>query len=106
MTADECIQIMTRRIVERFSPLKVLLFGSRARGDHRPDSDIDLIVVFSAIEHDRQLAVEIRKAVSGLVFAKDILVATPDEIKQSSALLDHVLHRAIPESRVLYDAAG
>ena len=76
---------MTRRIVERFSPLKVLIFGSRARGDHRPDSDIDLIVDFSAIEHHRQLAVEIRKAVSCLGFAKDILVATP--MKQNSPQL-------------------
>jgi len=41
---------LVRRIAERFSPDKIILFGSRARGDAGPDSDIDLLVLRSPIQ--------------------------------------------------------
>ena len=36
---------MVKRIVKRFQPKQVILFGSHARGDAGPDSDVDLLVV-------------------------------------------------------------
>jgi len=45
MTTNEAISEMTERIVQCFHPLRVILFGSHARGDARPDSDVDLLVV-------------------------------------------------------------
>ena len=51
---QEAIPEMVRRIVERFHPEKIILFGSHARGDAGPDSDVDLMVVFSEVE-DRLL---------------------------------------------------
>ena len=56
---DEIIAEMTRRIVEKFDPLQVILFGSRARGDARADSDVDLLVVFPHVENSRLAAVAI-----------------------------------------------
>ncbi len=38
---------MVRRIVHRFRPERIILFGSHARGDAGPDSDVDLLVVMS-----------------------------------------------------------
>ena len=50
---------LIRRIAERFSPEKIILFGSRARGDAGPDSDIDLLVLFSEVADPNKRAVEL-----------------------------------------------
>jgi len=44
-TAQERIEEMVRRIVRRFAPEKIILFGSHARGTAGPDSDVDLLIV-------------------------------------------------------------
>ena len=103
-SADEIIAEMTRRIVERFHPLQVILFGSRARGDARPDSDVDLLVVFPHVENTHDSAVQIHRAVSGLGMAKDIVVTTPDEIARWGKLIGTVLEPALREGRILYDS--
>ena len=100
---DEIIAEMTRRIVEKFDPLQVILFGSRARGDARPDSDVDLLVVFPHVENSFTTAVAIREELSGMSLAKDIVVSTPQEIAAWSKLIGNVLEPAMREGRVLYE---
>jgi uncharacterized protein len=102
-TAEEIIAEMTRRIVERFDPLQVILFGSRARGDARPDSDVDLLVVFQTCENTRLQAVAISSELQGLGVSKDVVVTTPDEITAWGHLIGTVLEPALREGRVLYD---
>lgn len=99
---DEIIAEMTRRIVERFDPLQVILFGSHARGDVNADSDLDLLVVFPHVEDNRQMRVNIRGILSDLPIAKDIIVATPDEIGRSRDRLGSILRPATREGRTLY----
>ena len=57
---NECIAIMTERIVRDFDPLRIILFGSHARGDPDKQSDIDLLVVFAELTDKRKTAVDIR----------------------------------------------
>ena len=99
---DEIIAEMTRRIVERFDPLQVILFGSHAREDAHADSDVDLLVVFPRIDDNRQMRVDIRGALSDLPVAKDIVVATPDDISRSRDRLGSILRPAVREGRTLY----
>jgi uncharacterized protein len=102
-SVDEIIAEMTRRIVEKFDPLQVILFGSQARGDARPDSDVDLLVVFPHVENTRLAAVAISSELQGLGMAKDVVVTTPDEIGAWGHLIGTVLEPALREGRVLYD---
>src|SRR3989442_182124 len=80
MTTADVIQIMTDRIVRDFHPLRLILFGSHARGDARPDSDIDLLVVLPQVTNKRLAAVAIRRVLADLPVCKDIVVTTPEEI--------------------------
>src|SRR5437660_3637637 len=74
--AAEWIPEMTRRIVDQFHPVRVILFGSQARGDASPDSDVDLLVVLDAAPDERRAAIEIRRALRGIPVCKDVIVTT------------------------------
>lgn len=63
-------------IVAAYHPARVILFGSQARGDAQPDSDVDLLVVFDQRGDDRERRIGIRRALKDMPFAKDVLVAT------------------------------
>jgi predicted nucleotidyltransferase len=75
------IRLMVRGIVSRFHPDRIMLFGSQARGDAGPDSDVDLLVVMPVEGSKREKAVEIGVALHGIRLPKDIIVTTPEEFE-------------------------
>ncbi len=103
MNTADYIEIVKNRIVERFHPLRVLLFGSQARQDPRKDSDIDLLVVMSEAVDKRQIAIEIRRSLNDLPISKDIIVTTTDEIERRGDLIGTVLRPALREGKVIYE---
>lgn len=103
MTTHELIADMTDRIARDFHPLRIILFGSHARGDATADSDIDLLVVLPEAPNKRQAAIEIRRALRDLPVSKDIVVTTPDEIARRGDLIGSVLRPALRERKVLYE---
>lgn len=103
MTTNEAISEMTERIVQRFHPVRVILFGSHARGDARPDSDVDLLVVLPQVENKRESAVQIRQVLADLPVSKDVIVTSPEEIEQKGHLVSSILRPALREGVVLYD---
>ncbi len=103
MTNENLLAFIADRIVARFHPLKVILFGSRARADARPDSDADLLVVMPTPADKRALAIEMRRSVRDLPLAKDIIVTTPEEIVRRGELPGSVLRAALREGRVIFE---
>lgn len=103
MLTAELVSSMTERIVRRFRPLQIILFGSHARGDAGSQSDVDLLIVLPQIVDKRQAAIEIRRALADLPVSKDIIVTTPEEIAHRGSLVGTVLRPALREGKVLYD---
>ena len=89
---DEPIRRMVKRIVRRFAPDKIILFGSYARGEAGPDSDVDLLIVMPVSGSIRQMAVEIGVALHDIRVPKDVIVTTPEEAFHRNQLLDYADH--------------
>jgi predicted nucleotidyltransferase len=99
----ELIYAMSEQIAKEFSPLQIILFGSRARGQATAHSDVDFLVVLPLVTNKRLAAIEIRRTLSGYPLAKDIIVTTPDEIARRGQLVGSVLRSALKEGRVIYE---
>ena len=100
---DAKIEAAVRRIVRRFHPEKIILFGSRARGDPRPDSDADLLVVMKVRGSRRLKAARIDLALAGIGMPKDIVIVTPGEFARYRDVVGTVVYPAVREGMVLYD---
>ncbi|MEE9295109.1 MAG: nucleotidyltransferase domain-containing protein [Phycisphaerae bacterium] len=103
MNTDALMSILVKRVVERFDPLRLILFGSHARGTAHPGSDVDLLVVLPHVVDKRRVAIEIRRALSDFPLPKDIIVTTPEEIARRGDSVGSVLRPALREGKVLYE---
>jgi uncharacterized protein len=93
---------MVRRIVKRFDPEKIILFGSHARGVAGPDSDVDLLIVMSVAGSKREKALQIRAALRGIAISKDIIVTTPEDFDWRKEIPGTIERPATLEGKVLY----
>ena len=95
---------IVKRIVETAQPEKIILFGSTARGDAGPHSDMDFLIIKSTSDK-RELDNRIRYALYGVNVSIDLVVANPEEVeryKDSHAL---IYKPALKDGIVVYDAA-
>ena len=93
---------MVRRIVAEFDPDKIILFGSHARGQAGPDSDVDLLVVMPVKGSKRAKQLEIRGALHDVHVAKDIVLSRPEEFQWRKDIVGTIEHPAVREGRILY----
>lgn len=100
---DAALQEMIQRITTTGNPQKIILFGSRARGDARPDSDYDLLLIEPSDQPRHRRAARYRRALIGLAPAKDILVWTPEEVAEWRDVPNAFITAAIKEGIVLYE---
>ena len=106
MVAMNHIEELSRRIAEEFDPEKIILFGSHARGTAGRDSDVDLLVVMPVVQSKRAIRVEIRAALSGIGFPKDVVVVTPEEVKRFAGVPGTIIRPALLEGEVLYERSA
>ena len=99
---DALLSEAVERILAVGSPLSIVLFGSRARGDSRPDSDLDLLIVEESGLPRYARSPRYYHALTGLFPAKDILVYTPAEIEEWSGVPNAFVTTALREGRTLY----
>jgi len=100
--ADVAVTEMVRRIVDRFHPDRIILFGSRARGDAAADSDADLLVVMPLSGSRRETATAIDMALWGVDLPADVLVVTPEELERATNSEVGVLGPALREGKTVY----
>lgn len=100
---DTLLQEMVRTLVEAIDPDRIILFGSRARGDAKPDSDVDLLVIKDSDEPPHRRVIPAYRALGRISVPTDILWRTPAEIEEWAGARNYVTTRAMREGRVLYE---
>jgi predicted nucleotidyltransferase len=93
---------MVKRIVQEFDPEQVILFGSQARGDAGPDSDVDLLVVMEVAGPKLEKRLEVRRALREFLVPLDIIVTSPEEFAWRKDVVGTVEWPASREGEVLY----
>ena len=97
---DPLVERVVRRIARSVKPERVILFGSRASGQPRQDSDIDLVVVYSGSKTKREVQVGIHKLFANPDFSMDVFVLTPEEL-ESQRSIPNTLAREVSERGVV-----
>jgi uncharacterized protein len=106
MTNDALIARMVDQIVKAARPDQIILFGSRASGSHRPDSDVDFLVVMPLTKPRRRLEGDLHAALSDAELAKDIIVVSPEELDRFRDVPGTIVQPALATGRVVYRRAA
>jgi predicted nucleotidyltransferase len=99
----EAIQEIVDQIAQHFNPRQIILFGSYARGEPRPESDVDLLIIMETPMREAQQALEIRQFLKSL-FGLDLLVYSAEKIEQRIALGDSFLKDIFSEGITVYES--
>ena len=107
MRQDEpLLREVVARIRRTVDPDRVILFGSRARGDAGPESDLDILVVPPSPLPRWKRTVPLYRALAGLGVPKDVVWWTPDEIDEWREVRSHFITTAVREGTVLYERSA
>jgi predicted nucleotidyltransferase len=101
---SELIAYIVEKIVREVAPQRIIMFGSRARGEARDDSDLDLFVIQDSQRPNRQVRRRIERLLWGREFSVDLIVRTPEEVARN--VEDHnpfYTRHILKEGRVLYE---
>lgn len=98
------LETVTSRIVERFQPRRVVLFGSRARGEAGPGSDLDLFIEMDTDRRPPERAVDVAALFGLRPWPLDVVVYTPEEVARLRGVGGTLLSLIESEGRTLYEA--
>ena len=99
---DATIHEMVKIIVDGWNPQQIILFGSRARGEHDERSDVDLFVVLNEAPDRRELGRQISAELDCTGVARDIIISTPSDIVRQATVVGTVERAAMIDGQTLY----
>ena len=103
VVTDAFLNGVVDAILSAGTPEKIVLFGSRSRGEARPDSDLDLLIIEASGLPRHRRAGRYRMALLGLFPAKDIVVWTPSEVAAWRDVPNAFITSILAEGKVLYE---
>ena len=103
MIDDLSPEQIAERIVAAFNPLRIVLFGSHARGDCRPDSDVDLLIEMPSELSPAERIRAVDRLFMPRCWPMDVVVLTPEEVVGQRASRNSLVCTAEREGKVLYE---
>jgi predicted nucleotidyltransferase len=98
------IEEAARRIAAAAPGARVILFGSHARGDAGPDSDVDLLVIEPRVEDHNREVVRLQRVLAPLRLPADVIVVSEQHVEEWGDVESTMVHDALREGRVLAQA--
>jgi predicted nucleotidyltransferase len=103
---EKILDEVKRRIVPRFNPQRIILFGSYAGGQPGPDSDLDLLIVMEVEGSTRQKANEIDMLLADRSIPMDFIVLTPEQYERQKKMVGSIARQIEQEGKVIYEHAA
>jgi len=96
------LQKITDKIVRKYRPEKIILFGSQIWGKPSPDSDVDLLIVKESMNTTREIAREIDGMIFPRPFPIDLIVYKPKKLEERRKMGDAFINNILDRGKVLY----
>ncbi len=103
---EKVLDEVKRRIVPKFHPQRIILFGSYAEGRPGPDSDLDLLIVMEVEGSTRQKANEIDMLLADRSVPMDVIVLTPEQYERQKNISGSIARQVEREGKVIYEHAA
>ena len=100
---ESLLNDIVNQILKVTQPEKIVLFGSYARNEAIAVSDIDILIIQSSDLPRYKRSIPVRLALRGLFPSKDIVIYTPEEVKEWESASTSFIASALREGRVLYE---
>ena len=103
IVSHQLLDEMVSRIKNAVKPEKIILFGSRARGTAHEKSDFDLLVIKDSDQPRYRRSAPLYRILADLPVEVEVIVYTPDEVRDWSAVPQAFITTAVREGKVLYE---
>jgi predicted nucleotidyltransferase len=99
---DEILEEIVSRLVYLAKPVKIILFGSNARNEAAPGSDLDLLIVEEEVSEQYDEALRLDRALRDLILPLDLIVVSEAQFNRFAQVPGTLYYRALQEGRILY----
>ncbi len=102
MVKDPLVKTIVQRIAQSIKPERIILFGSRANGIGRDDSDVDLVIIYRGPLSKRQVKIRIRQLFPHPDFSLDVFVLTPEDFENQKNIANTLAREVADKGVICY----